>query len=71
MNRKDRYLKFQECGPLTDYLYEYLQVLQENCCQLDEMPARKGKGNLEGHYKLWKYSYTPDQYKDIFRDQEA
>jgi CDP-diacylglycerol--glycerol-3-phosphate 3-phosphatidyltransferase len=51
LNRKDRYISISS-SELSDYLFDYLQVLAE------QPEANK----LNRHYKLWKYGYMPSKY---------
>ena len=62
LNRRDRYLKFKESPDLCDFLNDYLQIFYQNSYQLGEtsQPLKPKNPNLDKHYKMWKYAYTPE-----------
>jgi CDP-diacylglycerol--glycerol-3-phosphate 3-phosphatidyltransferase len=70
-NRRDRYIKMRECGQLADYFHDYIKVLSENGYCLKDKPIKVPNANLETHYKLWKFSYSPPEYKETLFEQEA
>lgn len=67
LNRRDRYLLIRHHPELCDYLFDYLAVVVENC---PIGANRSHKNNLERHFKLWKYGYTPEEYKSSIYEQE-
>lgn len=53
-------MKFNDSSQMADYFYDYLKVLCENGHQLAEKPTLPSNPNLSNHYKLWKFSNSPN-----------
>lgn len=63
-------MKIKECSELADYLYDYLTLLQENGYQVENgVPVKNKASNLSNHYRLWRFSYAPDEYKPTLYEQ--